>query len=250
MMRAWLQVAVLLVILCVAGVGTGGSAVAEAQVSEPVQPSQAPSGTPGNSSNATLGVQLAAFMQANAAQTSDSVETGMWVAAFSNASSDRNRSALADRQRRRLESRIESIRADKRALRAAYENGSISRVTYQARLGRLVGRLTGLENALRAAERTGAPGLNRSTIRSMRSEAAALAGGDVARTARGLGGDAGPPAWVDRGSDGAAGSDSPNPPVSPDEPPGQANESTAPGTGAGNGQGGGGSGNGQGKAGH
>ncbi len=222
-MRAGLTV-VAVVILLVTAYGMGGTAVATAMAGDGGG-TVAMAGTPdpSNTSNVSFGIQFAAFMQATAAQTSDTVETGMGVATAANASANRSQEALAEQNRQRLERRIEELEADKRAVVAAYENGSISRVTYQARLGRLVGRLTALENRIRS----GPPGLNRSNTRSLRQRMADVAGGDVGRVANGLRGQAGPPDWL--GTDGSGGPPSdtgpnnPGPPTNASEPGGAGN---------------------------
>lgn len=241
-------------ILVIVAFGTGGNAAALAIAdSGPSRPSSANSGV-GPPTNVSFGAHLSAFMQANAARTSDSVETGMWAASYANATTNSSRTAIATGQRERLKRRIKVLRAEKLALRAAMENGTISRVTYQARLGRLVGRLTALEHAFRVANRTNASVFNQGELRELRKRAAGLAGEDVSRMARGLQpstGQGGPPAWLTppgQGPSGGveAGPPTPGPSQNDNQSSGAGNESVTPGN-DGSGQGNGGSGQGKGK---
>lgn len=243
-------------IFVVVAVGTGGNAVALTAADQGSPRPMATEPGEGAVSNVSLGAHLSAFMQANAAQTSDSVETEMWAAGYANATTTSSRKTIAISHRERLERRIEELRADKQALTEAMENGTISRVAYHARLGRLVGRLVALEHAFRVANRTNAPGLNRSELQELRHRAAGLAGEDVSGMARGLrpsAGEGGPPDWLENTEQGPpdideSGPSSPGPPVNVSSSEAAGNESGPPGN-NGPGHGNGDSGQGDGSSG-
>lgn len=209
-----------------------------------------------NHTNVSFGAQLSSFMQSNAAQASGSVETGMWVAAFENATND-SRPALVERRTDQLAQRIAELRAEKRALQAAKRNGSISGVEYRSRLSRIVGQLAALNEGIDAVNRSDAPGLNRTSVAALARQADRLAGPEISDVARSLGGPGaapGPPEWVEAGPDvdaangsngGGQGEGPPSNASAPDDtgPPADAGNGTANGGGnAGNGSDAGGQG--------
>lgn len=134
-----------------------------------------------------MGAQISAFMAASVAQTDGSVENGMWVAAYANSSTDAERRALVESRLGSLDSTVEELRAEREAIQAAYENGSLDRAQYRARLAVVVGQLAALGESIEATDRRGqAVGVNMSRIDTLRSQARAVGGGAVSAMARNL----------------------------------------------------------------
>lgn len=243
-MRGIAVVSVVVVIAVVAA-GTGGAvpaAVTQPSIDEtPMTATTAAS----NHSNASLGSQLSSFIQSNTAQASGSVETGMWVAAYENAS-NQSRQTLVTRRTNQLDQRIDELEAEKRALQAAKRNGSISAVEYRSRLSRILGRLAALREGIEAVDRPDAPGLNKTAIRAINKRADGLAGPEISEIARSLGGPGaspGPPSWVETrpGADGGPGQN-PGGQGTPPDPGGPDDAGPPPGTGNGTANGGAGNG--------
>lgn len=179
--------AVLMVVASSVGVGAATpSATAAAGAAEtPTTPTAA------NASASPLGERLTMVMQANAAQAEGAVENGMWAAAFGNASNASAKRALVERRVGQLNGTIAELQAERRALRAAYRNGTINRTTYRARLSALVGRLAAVgEGIEETSERGATVGVNRSRLDQLRTQARNLSGAEVSELARSL---AGPP---------------------------------------------------------
>lgn len=169
-----------------------------------------PTSTPtaGSSQPATMGASISAFMAASVAQTGGSVENGMWVAAYANASNDTDRRALVEARVGSLNATVAELQAERRALQAAYRNGSINRTTYQAQLAAIVGQLAALGESIEATDQRGrAVGVNTSRLDTLRTQARELGGGAVSAMARNLTGDQAPPGRAD-----VFGDDRPGPP--------------------------------------
>lgn len=190
---------VLVVVAATVGVGATPSAAAGAGAVE------TPSPTPvANASESPFGERLTMVMQANAAQAEGAVENGMWAAAFANASNASAKRALVERRVGQLNGTFAELQTERRALQAAFRNGSINRTTYRARLSAIVGRLSALGEAIdQTSERGAAVGVNRTRLDELRTRASNLSGPEVSRLARNLTG--GPPGLFGEGPPGQAG---------------------------------------------
>ncbi len=143
---------------------------------------------------APLGESISAVMQASAAQAAGAVETGMWAAAYANASNASEKRALVQQRVGQLNGTLAELQAERAALREAYRNGSIDRAAYRAQLSALVGRLAAVGEAIEAADERGqAVGVNATRLDELRSQARELGGAEVSRLARNLTGGQGPP---------------------------------------------------------
>lgn len=188
-------VALALVIVLVASVVGVGAAPQPTAADTPTPTSTPPNGSATGS--APMGQAISMFMQASAAQTVGSVENGMWVAAFANTTNQSAKRALVKRRVGQLNASVAELQAERRALQAAYRNGSIDRVTYRARLSTIVGRLAALDESIETADSRGrAVGVNTSQLQRLRSAAGRLAGPEISRIARNLSGNRGPPADI------------------------------------------------------
>lgn len=186
---------------------------------------ETPSPTPtANASESPLGERLTMVMQTNAAQAEGAVENGMWAAAFANASNESAKRALVERRVGQLNGTIAELQADRRALKAAFRNGTINRTTYRARLSAIVGRLSSLGEAIdQTSERGASVGVNQSRLDVLRTQARNLSGAEVSRLARNLTG--GPPGLFEAGPPDQAGERGPG------EAANRSNRSTGDGNG-------------------
>ncbi len=201
------KVAVVAVVL----LGVAGAAVpaiATAQTATPADSTDATTvanGTadsPGNGTgndSAAFGTQLTAFMQSNAAETNDTVESGMWEAGFERADASK-RDGMARSRTDELGDRLERLRERNRTLTERYDNGSIDRAEYVARASSLSGRLSALRASIDGTDRAArAAGVNDNRLDGLRKNATNVNGPEVPGVARGIvSGDRGPPA--DRGN--------------------------------------------------
>lgn len=229
----------IVVVIAVVAAGTGGAV--PAALDRPSSDRTATTTTATNHSTASFGSHLSSFMQSSAAQASGSVETGMWVAAYENAS-NQSRRTLVTRRTAQLDRRMVTLQAEKRALRAAKRNGSISPTEYRSRLSQILGRLAALKEGIDAVDRPDAPGLNRTAIRAMNNRADRLAGPEISEIARSMGGpraSPGPPAWVETRPGPAVNRSGGGPPQNPSSQGNSSNatnpDGTGPPAGAGNG---------------
>lgn len=153
-----------------------------------------PTPTPTAGEPANLGAAVSTFMAASAAQTGGSVENGMWVAAYANASDNATRRGLVESRVGALDGSIAELRAERRAVQTAYRNGTINRTTYQARLATIAGQLAALGESIEATDERGrAVGVNTSRLATLRTQARELGGGAVSAIARNLTGPRAPP---------------------------------------------------------
>ena len=152
----------------------------------------------GNASMA-FGTRLTAFMQSSAAETNDTVDSGMWEAAFERANESK-RARMAHRRTDSLDAKLERLRARNRTLTERYENGSLNRTVYVARASALSGRIAAFRSGIDSTERVArGSGINETRLDELRENASNMTGPAVAGVARGLvAGDRGPPA--DRGN--------------------------------------------------
>lgn len=166
-----------------------------------------------NTSNATFGASVSAFMQASAANAEGEVEDGMFSARFENASEER-RADLVRGRAATLDQRLDRLRAERAELLNTTD-GEAPSVADRAKAARLTARINALENAIattdEAADRAG---VNVTRLDELRRNASELTGREVAELSRGLAGvGQGPPeAGEDRGHrgdgrDGGAGAD-------------------------------------------
>lgn len=141
-----------------------------------------------------LGAQLSAVMQANAGQAHGVVENGMWGAAFADASGDAAQRALVERRAASLNRSLAELQAERRTLREALRNGSITREEYRIRMAALVGQLAAVGDGIEETDdRARAVGVNTDELDVLRSQARELGGQEVSRIARNLTDNGAPP---------------------------------------------------------
>lgn len=156
-----------------------------------------------NTSNATFGASVSAFMQASAANAEGEVDDRMFSARFENASAER-RADLVRGRAAALEQRLDRLRAERAELLNTTD-GEAPSVADRAKAARLTARINALENAIattdEAADRAG---VNVTRLDELRRNASELTGREVAELSRGLAGvGQGPPgAGEDRGNRG------------------------------------------------
>lgn len=144
--------------------------------------------------SAPMGTNVSMFMAATAAQTSGSVDNGMWEAAFANTSNESEKQVLVERRAGELNATVTALREERQALLAGFRNGTIDRMTFKARMSTLVGELAALGDGIEAVSIRGeAVGVNVSRLEELRSQARELGGGEVSEIARTLAGRHGPP---------------------------------------------------------
>lgn len=136
-----------------------------------------------------MGSDVSSFMQSTSGQTDEAVESGMWNAAYENAS---NRSAVVQRRVSDIDRRLSDLQDRRDRLQAARENGSIGQAAYRARMSRLVGRMAGLNRSIDETDRQAREaGVNRSRVERLRRQAGNASGQEMAAVARSMAG--GPP---------------------------------------------------------
>jgi hypothetical protein len=207
------EVAVVAVVVLV---GIGGAAIpavaattadAAGQANETTETATTPDATANGSDNGSspFGDQMTAFMQSSASETDDTVEAGMWSAAFERAN-ESEKARMAHDRTDALEQRRDRLAERNRTLTERYENGSISRQAYVAQASQLSGQIASLRNSIddtqRAAE---SAGVNDARLETLRTEARNMSGPETAGVARDVvAGGQGSPA--DRGKSPDAGS--------------------------------------------
>ena len=133
-----------------------------------------------------FGTQLTVFMQRSAAETNDTVDSGMWEAAFEDANESK-RARLAHDRTESLERRLERLRERNQTLSERYENGSLSRAAYVAQSSRLSGRISALRTSVDDVERVAGDGhLNRSRLNRLRKDATNVTAPAVAGVSHGV----------------------------------------------------------------
>lgn len=167
--------------------------------------------TPPNESNASMGAEVSAFMQASAADANGSVDEGMFAAKWNNSTASPE--ALVNARANALENRLDALERQKQQLMERKD--SMSQVAYEAQLTRIAAQINAVETALNGtATRAQNAGVNPERLHELRERAGNLTGPEIAALARnlsaGVGPNGGPP-------DHARGSGT---------PPGQANNST------------------------
>ncbi|MEF8828482.1 MAG: hypothetical protein V5A49_05575 [Haloarcula sp.] len=155
-----------------------------------------------NDSASGMGTQLTAFLQSNSAAANDTVENGMWQAAY-NQSTGPERAELVTNRAGSLERRLERLQERNATLEQRYENGTISEQAYVAQRSRLTAEIAGLQTAINdtdaAAEQAG---VDDSALERLKQNASKLSGQQVSSIARGIGG---PPATTGPGDQGPPG---------------------------------------------
>lgn len=185
-------VVAIVVIASSVGIGTATSAPSSVGL-DPAQTTE----TPVDEAVAPAGEHLSAVMQSNAAQAGATVENEMWTAAYANTSNESVQRDLVERRAGALNGSLAELQAERRALRAAFENGTIDRITYRAQLSSIVGRLAAFDKSVGDAhERGQAVGVNTTRLDELRSGASELGGPEVSRLARNLTGGPGPPDFL------------------------------------------------------
>jgi hypothetical protein len=146
--------------------------------------------TPPNESNASMGAEVSAFMQANAAEANASVDSGMFASAWnhSNATAEQLVTARANA----LENRLAALQRQKERLLAKQDQ--LPEVAYKAQMTRLAARIDAIQRAINAtSDRARAAGVNTTRLDTLRSEARNLTGPEIAAIARNLSAGVGPP---------------------------------------------------------
>lgn len=142
--------------------------------------------------NTSMGGQVSSFMHASSGQASESVESGMWNAAFASAS---NKSAVVDMRSNDIANRLTELREEKQLLVSAWRNDEISRAEYQARMSAIVGRMAALNRSIDETEQQArTSGANVTRVQILRKEASNMTGPEVSAIAKSLAG--GPPEGV------------------------------------------------------
>jgi hypothetical protein len=180
----------LLAVASVVAVGAVGTpAPGDARTATPT-----PTPAPNASDDAAMGSQVSSFMGATSGEVSATVDDGMWDADYEDANGS-DRAAAVERRTAQLRERLDELAAEKAAIQAAHENGSIDRGEYRARMSRVVGRLAALNRSIAVvSERANETGANASAVAQLRGQARELGGQEVAAVARGMAG--GPPEGV------------------------------------------------------
>lgn len=155
---------------------------------------QAANETAENDTEAGMGAQLTAFMQASAAETNDTVESGMWAAGFDRAN-ESEQARLATTRTAHIEQRLERLRERNRTLQQRYENGSIPEVAYIIQTSQLAGRMDALRTSINdTASAAREAGVNTSAIERLRERADTMRAPAIPGVARGIATGQGPPA--------------------------------------------------------
>lgn len=146
-------------VICV--IGLIGMAVPSAAFGGPFDLDEDEDGEP-------FGLQVSTFMQSSAAETDETVRSGMWVASMArNGSND-----AVDFRGDQIFKRLDQIEQDLEKLAEKRNKSEISAIEYHARSSRLLGQYFGLQTAIGDAERVAidrgieAPGLERAKSRS------------------------------------------------------------------------------------
>lgn len=142
----------------------------------------------------TMGTHISTFMQAQTAQTNGAVENGMWVAAYANASNESVKHELVEHRLLALNDSIDDLLQERRALKAAYRSGNLTRTEYRIELATITGQIAAISQGINHAGVRGLTvGVNESRLDDLRNRAHDLAGSEVSQLARNLTGDHGPP---------------------------------------------------------
>ncbi|SER70607.1 hypothetical protein [Natrinema salaciae] len=177
----------LLVVLAVVGLTV--APLASGTVVSPLTGAQ--TGQSDQSDAETTNASVGTLMQANAADTKNTVESGMFEAAYESADNESREEIVSDRATR-LAEQVSRLEAERDELRA--QRGALSRGAYQSRMATLTVEIASLERSIERAERRAAEvGVGedrlaalRGNAATMRQNASAEAGPGTAAVARGL----------------------------------------------------------------
>lgn len=144
-----------------------------------------------HSGTASTNASVGTLLQATAAETKETVETGMFEAAYETADNE-SRAAIVGDRTTELESQLRSLEAERAELRE--QRAGLSRGAYRSRLARLTVEIASLERSIERTNTTVADGsIDESDLAELRENATRLrenasaeAGPDVAAVARGL----------------------------------------------------------------
>ncbi|THE66806.1 hypothetical protein D8Y22_01415 [Salinadaptatus halalkaliphilus] len=161
-------------------VGVVGLAIAPAVSAGP----QTGGHTAANATESGSNTTVATFMQTSAAETEQTVESGMFEAAFENASNESQAEMVADRTAA-FEDRLERLEQD-------YDELNESGPTYEPRSAKLMAEISSLERAINATKpRAAEAGVSSDRLSQLHANTSTLAGSEVAAIAQERGG--GPP---------------------------------------------------------
>jgi len=141
------------------------------------------------------GARLAGVVGSEAAELEGDLQERSFAVAFENASGDNGKAAVIASTHESLSDRLADLRAQKASLTERYENESMARSEYQARLARLsaqIRTLTSMANRTSDAARDlpaaalDARGVNVTALDELRQNAANMSGPAVAAAARNL----------------------------------------------------------------
>ena len=133
----------------------------------------------------TMGAEVSAFAQSGAADAPDTVEDGMFDAAYENATEE-DRATVVENQTAALEERIANIEAEKAALE---EDDDLPEPAQEARMSALATQLDNLNSSLQVTEeRAVETGVDTSALEELRTNASELDGPEVAAIAQDLAG--------------------------------------------------------------
>lgn len=179
--------------------------------------------------NSSMGSDVSSFMQSTTGEAGEEIEAGMWNAAYDDAP---NRTSVVERRTASIDARLQDLQRQKEQVERAYENGSISRVEYRARMSRIVGRMAGLNRSIdETAGQAHAVGADASAVERLREAARNLSGPEIAAIARSMAG--GPPSGAPAGPNGMGPPNGTGPPDDAGGPPEDPSESRGNGTGGG-----------------
>lgn len=205
----------------VCGVGLGIALVAGAVAGTAVAQ------TTDAETNASLGGDVSAFMQASEAEAEHELEGGMFDAGLNRSNDPDAQRELLERHHQRLEERAEALQTRRQGIDEA------SGVRSRAIATRVAVGASGLERSVNDTRAvTGEVGADIDRLRRIRSSARELRGPDIAELARGL---AGPPEGVPGGppdddseSDGSPAEGTPPETPPADRPNGNESSASAP----------------------
>lgn len=179
-----------------------------ASLAEPAQPHTDAVVVP-QTNETSMDGQVSSFMHASSGQADEAVESGMWNAAFENAS---NKSAVVDSRADAISNRLDELQEQKQQLIEARQNDAISDAEYQARMSDIVGRMAALNRSIDQTEHQArASGADLTDVEQLRSEASNTTGSELSNVAESFAD--GPPDDVSAKQDTAGGPpDSTGPP--------------------------------------
>jgi hypothetical protein len=150
------------------------------------------------SGNLTPGERLAGVLGVQNTEIRAEMSARTFAVRMQQARSNETKAALVAQELNQTRERLGELRQEREQLREAYENGNISRGTYQARTARLAAEKVAIERSIsqtaNAAERVPEEALQRKganpqSVRDLQRSAADLGGPDVSEAAKSVVGD-------------------------------------------------------------